>query len=239
MLKVDLHLHTSDDPEDTIAYDAAALIDRAVERGLDALAITLHDRQLMDPWIAAYARERGIVLIPGVERTIRGKHVLLLNYPCEAEQVRDFDEVRALKGRGNGLVVAPHPFFPGGTPLRSLLERHADLFDAVEWSYFWTTGANFNARAAQWAKSRGKPIVGNSDAHDIRQPGRTYSLVDAGRDAGAICDAIRAGRVEVHTTPVPPWELAMVLGGMFTASVAQPVRAARDTSRATALRYEP
>ena len=229
MLKVDLHLHTSDDPEDRIAYDAAALIDRAAECGLDALAITLHDVQLTHPGLTAYARERGLVLIPGVERTIHGKHVLLLNFPAEAARVRDFDELRALKARANGLVVAPHPFFPGGTPLRSVLDRHADVFDAVEWSYFWTRGANFNARAARWAAARGKPVVGNSDAHDIRQPGRTFSLVDADRDPDAICDAIRDGSVELHTTPVPVWELASVLGGMFLPSATQPFRAARDT----------
>ena len=215
------------------------MIDRAAECGLDALAITLHDVQFTDPALTAYARERGIVLIPGLERTIRGKHVLLLNFPREAEQVLDFDELRALKARGNGLVVAPHPFFPGGTPLRSLLDRHADVFDAVEWSYFWTKAANFNARAARWAATRGTPLVGNSDAHDIRQPGRTFSLVDAECDADAICDAIRAGRVEVHTSPVPPLELASVLGAMFTASVAQSFRAARDTSRPKALGYGP
>ena len=95
------------------------------------------------------------------------------------------------------------------------METHADLFDAVEWSYFWTRGLNFNARAARWADERGKPVVGNSDLHDLRQLGRTYSLVDAERNADAICDAIRAGRVSLQTTPVPRLELAQVLGGMF------------------------
>ena len=217
MLNVDLHLHTSEDPADNIPYDGEALIDRAAACGLDAIAITLHDRQLMSARLTAYARERGILLIPGVERTIRGKHVLLLNFPAEAAEARDFDAVRELKRRGSGLVVAPHPFFPGRTPLRSLLDAHADLFDAVEWSYFWTPAFNFNARAARWARARGTPIVGNSDAHDIRRPGRTFSVVEAERDADAICAAIREGRVELRTSPVPALELASVLGGMLLA----------------------
>jgi predicted metal-dependent phosphoesterase TrpH len=217
VLNVDLHLHTSEDPADNIAYDAEAVIARAAARGLDAIAITLHDRQLASARLTAYARERGVVLIPGVERTIRGKHVLLLNFPSDADEVRDLDAVRTLKRRSNGLVVAPHPFFPGRTPLRSLLDGHADLFDAVEWSYFWTPTFNFNARAARWARAHGKPIVGNSDAHDIRQPGRTFSVVQAERDADAICAAIREGKVELRTSPVPPLELALVLGGMLVA----------------------
>ncbi len=234
VLKVDLHLHSSEDPSDNLAYDAFALVEHAIACGLDAIAITLHDRQLVDRRLGAYARERGLVLISGVERTIHGKHVLLLNFPGEAEEVRNFETLRVLRRRHRGMVIAPHPFFPGMSPLGRLMDDHDDLIDAVEWSYFWTRGVNFNARAARWAKVRGKPIVGNSDAHDLRQLGRTFSLVDADRDADAICAAIREGRVELRTSPVPPLELASVVAGMLFAGrkvpslVAQPFRAARD-----------
>jgi hypothetical protein len=92
---------------------------------------------------------------------------------------------------------------------------HADLFDAVEWSYFWTRGINFNAKAAKWAAAHGKPLVGNSDLHDMRQFGRTCSLVVGERSADGVCDAIRQGRVTVQTTPAPASELTRVVTGMF------------------------
>src|SRR2546430_10462937 len=60
---------------DDIRHDAAALVDRAAALGFDALAITLHDRQLADARLADRARDRGIVLLPGIERTIAGRHV--------------------------------------------------------------------------------------------------------------------------------------------------------------------
>jgi len=41
VLKIDLHVHTSEDPEDNLAHDARALIDRAAALGLGAVAITL------------------------------------------------------------------------------------------------------------------------------------------------------------------------------------------------------
>lgn len=213
-LKVDLHLHTAEDPEDVISHGAKTLVERAHDLGFDALAITLHDRQLADAGLSAYAEELGIALIPGIERTIEGRHVLLLNFPAAAEHVRSFGELAALKARWNGIVVAPHPFFPHTSCLRGRMHTHADLFDAVEWSYFWTGGVNFNNPASRWAEEYGKPVVGNSDLHDLRQLGRTYSMVDAERSADAVCDAIRAGRVRVETTPVPKWELAQVLTGM-------------------------
>jgi hypothetical protein len=51
--------------------------------------------------------------------------------------------------------------------------------------------------------------------HDIRQIGRTFTLVDAPRDAGAICDAVRGGRIALRTEPVPYVPLTRVFGGMM------------------------
>jgi predicted metal-dependent phosphoesterase TrpH len=215
VLKVDFHLHTGDDPVDTIPHSSVALIDRAAALGFDALAITLHERQFRDPRTRDYARERGITLIPGIERTVQGRHVLLLNFPGPAaESVRTFDDVARLRARYGGLVIAPHPYFPALSCLRGALAARADLFDAVEWSYFWTRAVNFNAAAARWARAHGKPVVGNSDLHDLRQLGRTFSLVDAPADAAAICHAIRAGRVTLQTEPVPAAELVDILARM-------------------------
>lgn len=237
MLKVDLHIHTGEDPVDRISHSATDLVDRAATLGFDALAITLHDSQFADPRVFDHARERGIVLIPGTERTIEGKHVLLLNFSAEdVESVRSFDDVSRLKTQARGLVIAPHPFFPDGTCLRSRLEAHADLFDAIEWSYFWTRATNFNARAERWARAHGKPIVGNSDLHDLRQLGRTYSTIDAAPDPDSICEAIREGRVVHHTEPVPVLELVNVFGGMMLRSRKKPImgHALRPAGRAVA-----
>ena len=201
MLKVELHTHTADDPLDAIPHTTTQLIERAASMGYDALAVTLHDRQLDLCSYASVAAERGITLIPGVERTIEGKHVLLLNFRCGVEDVRTFDDLAALKRRESGLVIAPHPFFPGGTCLRGLMDCYANLFDAVEYNGMFTASLNFNIPAVRWAHTRGRPMVGCGDVHRLRQLGTTYSLIDAERDPDAICAAIRAGRVQVRATP--------------------------------------
>ena len=201
MLKVELHAHSGDDPVDRIPYSTRELIDRAARLCFDALAITLHERQLdLEPWIA-YAREKRVTLIPGVERTIEGKHVLLLNFGSGADDVNTFADLARLKQRTSGLVVAPHPYFPGTVSLHKRLQQHGDLFDAVEWNGMFTRRVNFNRAARAWANHRGKPMVGNGDVHRLRQLGTTYSLVDAEPHPDAICAAIRAGRVSVQATP--------------------------------------
>ena len=100
--------------------------------GYDALAVTLHDRYFDPEQHAADAARCGILLLSGIERTIQGKHLLLINFPEAASRVQTFDDVRALKARTNGLVVAPHPFYPVPSALRGTLDRLISLIDAIE-----------------------------------------------------------------------------------------------------------
>jgi predicted metal-dependent phosphoesterase TrpH len=252
MLKVELHSHTADDPMDRIPYSTEELIDRAATLGYDALAITLHERQLDVARFASYAADRGIVLIPGVERTVSGKHVLLLNFKEGAEDVRTFADLARLKSRGRGLVVAPHPYFPSSVCLGRDLERHADLFDAVERNAMYTRHVDFNVYAEQLAARCGKPVVGNGDVHRLMQLGTTYSLVDAPADADAICEAVAAGRVRVESRPLAWADVARLLSSMMLGERwrflhqkgldSQPTVSALDLSRsprATSMRSRP
>jgi predicted metal-dependent phosphoesterase TrpH len=220
MLKVELHTHTADDPIDRIPHTAQQLVDRAVALGYHALAITLHEHQLDLREIGPYAAERGLVLIPGVERTIEGRHVLLLNFKSGADDIRTFDDLARLKNRESGLVIAPHPFFPAPTCLRGDLERHGDLFDAVEFNAMFTRFLNFNRPAESWAVRHGKPLVGNCDVHRLRQLGSTYSLVDAERHPDAICAAIAEGKVRIESRPLGVFEAAAVMSSLVVQDVA-------------------
>jgi predicted metal-dependent phosphoesterase TrpH len=232
MLKVDFHTHTADDPHDRIRYSTRELIDRAAALGFDALAITLHDRQLDVRPLESYAAERGLVLIPGIERTISGKHVLLLNFSAASERVQSFADLARLKAAEPGLVIAPHPFFPAPPCLLGLMDRHAELFDAVEYNAMFTGSLNFNRKAQRWAAAHGKPMVGNGDVHRLAQLGTTYSLVDAAPDASAICAAVAAGKVQVVARPHSFLTMAQLMTSLLAPSLTplvglpQPARAA-------------
>jgi predicted metal-dependent phosphoesterase TrpH len=203
VLKVELHAHTDQDQADLIVHTTEDLICHAADLGYDALAVTLHDRYFDPSAHAASAAQRGLVLLSGIERTIDGRHLLLINFPPEAERVRTFADVRALKARCRGLVVAPHPFFPVPSALRRrVLDQQVALIDAVEVNAMFTRWIDFNAPAVRWARAHHKPLVGNTDLHLLGQMGTTYTLVDADRTPDAICEAIRAGRVEIRSRPV-------------------------------------
>lgn len=231
MLKVELHAHTDHDPLDRIGHSTRDLIDHAAALGYQALAITLHNRYYDAAADASYARERGVLLIPGIERSIGHRHVLLLNFPAACGDVRTFDDIATLKvSWPNGLVVAPHPYYPIPSAVRGWLDIHRHLFDAVEVNAMYTRLVDFNARAIRWARARGKPLVGNTDLHLLGQMGTTFTLVDAPPDPDAICEAIRAGRVQVRTTPLSTLRAASLFSRMVAAGMAGRLRRGARTT---------
>jgi predicted metal-dependent phosphoesterase TrpH len=215
MLKVELHAHTDQDPADAIPHSTPQLIDHAAALGYGALAVTLHDRYFDPGEWRPYAQRQGLVLLSGIERTIQRQHVLLINFPPACATVTSFEQLARLKAASGGLVIAPHPFYPTISALRGSLDAHGPLFDAIEINAMYTRWLNFNRAAARWARAHAKPLVGNTDLHVLEQMGTTYSLVDAAAAPDAICEAIRAGRVEVRSTPLTSIRAAWLFGRML------------------------
>jgi predicted metal-dependent phosphoesterase TrpH len=214
MIKVDLHMHSGEDPRDGLRYPATALVDRAVELGFAAIAITLHLKVLEDERVFEYARQKGLLLIRAVEWKIKGRDVLLYNITQrEADRLRTFDALRAFKReRGEDLlIVAPHPYYPKGHSLGSELVRNIDLFDAIEYAQVHLPWLNPSSRAVRVAQQHNKPIIANSDAHNLWMFGRHYTLVDAEPTQASIFRAIRDGRVEWHSPHVTMWECVRML----------------------------
>jgi predicted metal-dependent phosphoesterase TrpH len=207
-LKVDLHLHTAEDPLDHIRYTAKELISKAADESFDVISITNHHQLTFNQDLLSYAQQRGILLIPGIEMTIRRRHVLVLNPPPH-KTCSDFLSLSKLR-RPETLIVAPHPYFPGTYSLNGYLLKHLHLFDALEYCHFYSPMINFNQRALEVCQSFRFPLIGNSDAHFLSQLGTTYSLIHAERNLESIFAAIRANQVEVVTRPLKTLEMGSI-----------------------------
>lgn len=212
-LKVDLHLHTADDPLDKVRHTAKELISKAADEGFDVLSITNHQRMTFNQDLFSYAQDRGILLIPGIEITIQHRHVLVLN-PPPGKIFSDFSSLSTLP-RPETLVIAPHPYFPGIHSLNGCLLEHLTLFDALEYCHFYTPRINFNQRAMEVSQSNGFPLVGNSDAHFLSQLGTTYSMIYGKKDIESIFAAIRNNRVEIISRPLTPSEMGSLVRRYF------------------------
>src|SRR2546421_11230299 len=99
-IKVDLHIHTLDDPKDVIDYSAHQLLERAKQLGFGVLAITLHDAVFDRAEVFADAAAMGILLIPAAEVRLQGADIILLNVTApEVATLKSFDDVRKLRVR--------------------------------------------------------------------------------------------------------------------------------------------
>src|SRR3954469_4080787 len=179
-IKLDLHIHTLDDPKDIIDYSAHQLLERAAERGFGVLAITLHDAVFDRPEVFAEAAAMGILLIPAAEMRIEGADIILLNVTAaEATQLKTFDDVRALRAiRGPSIfTIAPHPFYVLGGSIGSRLLAEIDCFDSIEYCHFHIGPLNPNWRARRVAQKYGKPLIATSDAHRLHAFGRHYTSI--------------------------------------------------------------
>lgn len=225
-LKIDLHTHTAEDAMDKgFKHDARQLIDRAKELGFGALAVSNHRIVTYDKALAEHAKKKGILLIPGCEAEIEGKHTLIYNITeKERAAISTFDDLRKLRAKKGKtmLVIAPHPTFPHGRSLTAARVRsNADCFDAIELSQFHWYLPNFNNAARRLAKELGKPAIATSDAHSFHFFGRHYAMVDVNTEkhgtrtqGGAkqpaatlpsvqdVLDAIRANRIQNVSKPI-------------------------------------
>ena len=211
-IKIDFHLHASEDPRDELDHSAAELLRRAHALGFGALAITLHDHVLTKREVFDLARQLGILLIPAAEMRLDGADVIVLNISEEEARslrcLRDIEGLRQQRGRSI-FTVAAHPcYLLGGSIGERRLVENIDLFDAIEWCHFYTRLFNPNRRAARIAARYGKPLLATSDAHRLDCFGAHYSLVRLPQGsveptAEAIFDAIRAGAIQTITQPWP------------------------------------
>src|SRR5436853_3982550 len=177
-IKIDLHIHTLDDPKDAVDFSAHQLLERARALGFRALAITLHDAVFDRKEVFADAAAMGILLIPAAEVRLLGADVIVLNVTAEEiAQLKNFDDLRRLRAlRGNSIfTVVPHPFYVFGGSIGSRLLAEIDCFDAIEFCHFHIGLFNPNRRATRAATQFGKPLIATSDAHRLHAFGRHYT----------------------------------------------------------------
>src|SRR5260370_4979992 len=133
-IKIDLHIHTLDDPKDAVDCSAHQLLERARSLGVRVRAITLHDAVFDRKEVFADEAAMGILLIHAAEVRLLGADVIVLNVTAEEiAQLKNFDDLRRLRARrGNTIfTIAPHPFYIVGGSIGTRLFAEIDCFGAI------------------------------------------------------------------------------------------------------------
>lgn len=228
--KVDLHIHTLDDPKDVVDYSAHQLLERARELGFSVLAITLHDAVFDRGEVFADAAAMGILLIPAAEVRLEGADVIVLNVtPQEVARLNNFEDLRRLRARrGDSMfTIAPHPFYVLGGSIGARLFDEIDCFDAIELCHFHATLFNPNRRAARTAKRFGKPLIATSDAHRLQAFGRHYTSIPRPSELTTenVFAALRVGPMRLTS---PPASIVDLISTIYFVFLAHPFRSRRQ-----------
>ncbi len=231
-IKVDLHIHTLDDPKDVIDYSAHQLLERAKQLGFGVLAITLHDAVFDRAEVFADAAAMGILLIPAAEVRLQGADAILLNVTAsEVAGLKNFEDLRQLRarrgmsatadpsGRGSIFTIAPHPFYVLGGSIGPRLLEEIDCFDAIELCHFHKGLLNPNRRAAKVAAQFSKPLIATSDAHQLHAFGRHYTSIprSTALTIENVFAALRQGPLRLTSPPASMVDLASAIYWIFLA----------------------
>jgi predicted metal-dependent phosphoesterase TrpH len=228
-IKIDLHIHTLDDPKDAVDYSAHQLLERARLLGFRILAITLHDAVFDRQEVFADAAAMGILLIPAAEVRICGADVIILNVSGEEiAALKNFDDLRQLRSRrGNSIfTIAPHPFYVFGSSIGSRLLAEIDCFDAIEYCHFHKGLFNPNRRAKRVASRFGKPLIATSDAHRLHAFGRHYTSIPTPPELTVerVLTSLRGGPVKLTS---PPSSFRDLVSAIYFVLLAHPFRRRR------------
>ena len=232
-IKLDLHIHTLDDPKDSLDYSAHELLERARSLGFRVLAITLHDAIFDRAEVFADAAAMGILLIPAAEMRLEGSDVILLNVTAaDIESLRSFDDLEKLRARrGQSLfTIAPHPFYVFGGSMGEKLVEKIHCFDAIELCHFWSRFFNPNRRAMAVAAEFKKPLIATSDAHRLHAFGSHYTSIPRPAEftTANVFAALRKGPLRLTS---PPCTLGDFVSTMYFVFVAHPWRLRRTGKR--------
>ncbi len=193
-LRLDLHVHTecSRDSVNSIGD----IVRRCHALPIDGYAVCDHDS--VEALSETGANAGGLVVVPGLEITAKGAHVLCLDpsdlVPAGLSIV---ETVERIHGQGATAVLA-HPY---AIPRSYVSFKGVETagFDAIEVANAaqvpFKLVAGWNRGLAEKLRL---PQTGGSDSHMPETVGRAYTIVEsASREPEDVIDAIRKGRTSV------------------------------------------
>jgi predicted metal-dependent phosphoesterase TrpH len=184
------------------------LIDEAEKCGFKVLGFTPHKKFVFKEEFAEYAKKKGILLIPGVERGLGrlfNKHVIILNCDKTIEKVKTLKQLLKYKNEHPEIfILAPHPTYSRLISIGAReLKKYIDLFDAIEHSAAYSKKLNRNNKKAESIAARfQKPVIATADVHFLKKLNTDFAIIEAvDMTTESVLQAIKYGKFKNVTVP--------------------------------------
>ncbi|MGC9399237.1 MAG: PHP domain-containing protein [Anaerolineae bacterium] len=191
-MRIDLHVHTE---ERSLCGRSGeeAMVQRAIERGLGAIAITDHDRLVPPSRLAMLnAKYAPFRVFGGIEVSLGLEHVLVLGVQDPLlEQVRwSYAALHDFVERAGGFIAWAHPFRFRRCLRAEIAARPPHALEI----YSHNTPGYAETQIRELAEEWGARMLANSDAHHVDELGSYYNeLAGEPQDVAALVRMLRAG----------------------------------------------
>jgi len=196
-MKCDFHCHTY------YSFDGTAspqqVVNKAIQKGIDCLAITDHNEIRGAMEAIEYAKGKPILIIPGIEVKSKDGDILGINVKEKIPSGLSVKEtIKRIKEQG-GFVIIPHPFALIER-FRGNLKEIITQIDAIE-IFNCSIFGNGNKKAMQFAKENSLPFCAGSDSHSIDFIGKCYFEVQGeNSNIEEIFEKIRKREIKIKGT---------------------------------------
>lgn len=197
LIRADLHNHSHYSPDSIASPDA--IVRRAVERGLNVIAVTDHNTTRGGHVVQELAAKRGAALRVVVGEEVKTRDGEILGLFLTEDIPRDLpamETIERIHAQG-GVAGAPHPFDPFRSGLHfDVLEEIATSLDFIECLNARMIRSKPNDQAREFATTRNLPMSAASDAHSPREIARAYVEMPPFDTPQQLIESLRAGQLK-------------------------------------------
>jgi len=196
VLRTDLHIHTYFSRD--CAIPPEGLVDRCVFSGLNCIAVT--DHNTIQGALAIKEMAPLTVIIGEEIKTADGDIIGLFLHEEVPPGLTAFATAQRIRAQG-ALVSIPHPFdrFRSSVIRPEALQDVLPLADIVEGFNARNILSKSNRKALALAEAHGLTVSAVSDAHTVREVGRTYvEMPEFDGTALGFLEALRHGTLVTH-----------------------------------------